>query len=186
MEGIRRWFQGLSSSYSADHGDVSSNDAVERPPPSSASTGEEQRELVITVDLDMSGLKPIKVPMRTNQRVATMDHHKVSRTRITDCNPVVAQIIIYSLSLSPSSLSSLSPWFSDKIRSAFLGDYRAESVAITCLLLNWFYVINFNIFRLPFFLSLMTLSLSLYFFFFTFIFFLTFFPLIITVVADRS
>lgn len=104
MEGIRRWFQGLSSSSSVDHGDVSSNDAVERPPPSSASTDEEQRELVITVDLDMSGLKPIKVPMRTNHRVATMDYHKVSRTRITDCNPVVAQIIIYSLSSLSLSL----------------------------------------------------------------------------------
>ncbi|ONI31701.1 hypothetical protein PRUPE_1G325700 [Prunus persica] len=79
MEAILRWFEGLSSSSSsssADHRAISQSDVVQQPP-SSASTDEQQEEeLIITVELDMSGLKPIKVPERTNHRLASMGHHK--------------------------------------------------------------------------------------------------------------
>lgn len=91
MEAILRWFEGLSSSSSsssADHRAISQSDVVQQPP-SSASTDEQQEEeLIITVELDMSGLKPIKVPERTNHRLASMGHHKVSHTPSV-CNPAV-------------------------------------------------------------------------------------------------
>lgn len=68
MDGLIRWFHRLSpSSSSPDH---HVNDGVD---PAQA-----EEELTITVDLDMSGLKPIKVPIRTNHKLASMDHHKVS------------------------------------------------------------------------------------------------------------
>ncbi|XP_059445784.1 mitogen-activated protein kinase 9 isoform X1 [Corylus avellana] len=88
MEGFLRWCQRLSTSASCSsasssaavvdaidynsHHEHSTNDAVQ---PSSSSS-EDQKELTIIVDLDISGLKRIKVPERTNPRVAPTDPHK--------------------------------------------------------------------------------------------------------------
>ncbi|GLT71560.1 hypothetical protein SLA2020_435700 [Shorea laevis] len=92
MEGLVRWFQRLSTSSSSSsavvdaidynsHHEHSPNDAVQ--PSSSSSVAdhfkqekEDQKELTIIVDLDISGLKRIKVPERTNHRLAPMDPHK--------------------------------------------------------------------------------------------------------------
>jgi hypothetical protein len=83
MDGFVRWFQRLSSTSSSSssaipvdavdyhsHHEHSSYDAVSA----------NQQELNITVDFDISGLKPIKVPDRTTHRLAPTDPHKVSRT----------------------------------------------------------------------------------------------------------
>lgn len=71
MDGLIRWFHRLSPSSSSppDHHVNDDGDQAQE---------EEEEELTITVDLDMSGLKPIKVPIRTNHKLASMDHHKVS------------------------------------------------------------------------------------------------------------
>ncbi|XP_075635095.1 mitogen-activated protein kinase 9 [Castanea sativa] len=78
MSGLVRWFQRLSSFSSSstssdhdhDHDDYhSQNDAVQ-------TQNESQEELKITVDLDISGLKRIKVPDRTAHKLAPTDPHK--------------------------------------------------------------------------------------------------------------
>jgi hypothetical protein len=115
MEGFLRWCQRLSTSSSSSsssavvdaidynsHHEHSPNDAVQ--PSSSSSIAdhckqekEDQKELAIIVDLDISGLKRIKVPERTNHRLAPTDPHKVT----------LAHNLSLSLSLSLSLCLSL-------------------------------------------------------------------------------
>ncbi|XP_018835882.1 mitogen-activated protein kinase 9-like isoform X1 [Juglans regia] len=96
MEGFVRWFQSLSTSSSCSSSAVvdaidcnsrherSPNDAVQPSPSQSPSSTTEQhreekqiqKELTITVDINISGLKPIKVPQRKNQRLAPTEPRK--------------------------------------------------------------------------------------------------------------
>ncbi|XP_061990192.1 mitogen-activated protein kinase 9 isoform X1 [Rosa rugosa] len=69
MDGLIRWFQRIATSSS-------SSSSPDHHVHDDQSPSAEEQELTITVDLDMSGLKPIKVPIRTNHRLASMDHHK--------------------------------------------------------------------------------------------------------------
>ncbi|KAL5577078.1 hypothetical protein UlMin_018777, partial [Ulmus minor] len=77
MEGFRRWFQRLSTSSSNKHQSTSQND-VGLPPSPEASRFEDQNELEISsVEFDSSFLKRIKVPLRTNQKVAFVGPEKI-------------------------------------------------------------------------------------------------------------
>ncbi|GMY18553.1 mitogen-activated protein kinase 9 isoform X1 [Fagus crenata] len=82
MDGFVRWFQRLSSTSTSSSSSSSAIpvDAVdyhshhEQSPSDAVSAN--QQELNITVDFDISGLKPIKVPDRTTHRLAPTDPHK--------------------------------------------------------------------------------------------------------------
>ncbi|KAB1205715.1 Mitogen-activated protein kinase 12 [Morella rubra] len=112
MEGFIRWFQRVSAISSCSssaaveaidhdsHHGHSPNDAVQPPllALSSSSTTdpcdeerESEKELTITVDYDISGLKPIKVPERTNRRLAPTDTHAYDARRcLTKSYPLCA------------------------------------------------------------------------------------------------
>ncbi|KAL6186924.1 hypothetical protein ACLB2K_043042 [Fragaria x ananassa] len=74
MDGLIRWFQRISTSTSSSS--TSSPDHHHNATDANVQSSEEDEELTITVDLDMSGLKPIKVPIRTNHKLVSTDHHK--------------------------------------------------------------------------------------------------------------
>ncbi|KAF8399001.1 hypothetical protein HHK36_014868 [Tetracentron sinense] len=81
VDGVRRWFHRRNSAVNNTSEKLNNRHSFlsESLGESLTSTADQEEELNITEDdFDISGLKPIKVFKRTNNRIATMDSHKKS------------------------------------------------------------------------------------------------------------
>lgn len=129
VDGVLRWFQRRSHKPYHSEQSLSYDNRPQREESEEAEGDLQEKDLQIVFDLDISGLKPIRVPKRN--KMAAVDPHK----KVLSLDQISSLLLAFSLPTRADCDSLCVLGLSDRFFISFLSFF----FKFTCLVLGFFW-----------------------------------------------